>query len=68
MAATLLPSLNEGLMGLREKHPVLQQTFDILFFNEGSHFIQFRDPRKIYGGGSLRHLNAPHMRDVATNQ
>jgi hypothetical protein len=35
MAATLLPSSNEGLMGLREKHPAYSKIF-ILFFNEGS--------------------------------
>jgi hypothetical protein len=37
MAVTLLPSSIEGLMGLREKHPVYSKLF-ILFFNEGSPF------------------------------
>jgi hypothetical protein len=35
MAATLLPSSNEGIMGLVEKHSVYSKLF-ILFFNEGS--------------------------------
>jgi hypothetical protein len=35
MAVTLLPSLNEGLMGLVEKHSAYSKFF-ILFFNEGS--------------------------------
>jgi len=38
VAVTLLPSLSEGLMGLREKHPVYRILFDFLFFNEGSPF------------------------------
>ena len=38
MAVTLLPSLSEGLMGLREKHPVYRILFGFLFFNEGSPF------------------------------
>jgi hypothetical protein len=37
MAVTLLPSLNEGFMGLREKHSVYSKLL-ILFFNEGSPF------------------------------
>jgi hypothetical protein len=41
MAATLLPSLNEGFMGLREKHPVYNKLF-ILFFYEGSPFNNFK--------------------------
>jgi len=36
--ATLLPSLNEGFMGLREKHSAYSKLF-ILFFNEDLHFI-----------------------------
>jgi len=38
MATTLLPSLNEGFMGLREKHPVYSK-LSILFFDEGYPFI-----------------------------
>jgi hypothetical protein len=33
MAVTLLPSSNEGFMGLREKHPAYNKLL-ILFFNE----------------------------------
>jgi len=36
--ATLLPSLNEGFMGLREEHSAYSKLF-ILFFNEDRHFI-----------------------------
>jgi hypothetical protein len=35
MATTLLPSSNESLMGLVEKHSAYSELF-ILFFNEGS--------------------------------
>jgi len=63
--ATLLPSLNEGFMGLREKHSAYSKLF-ILFFNEDLHFIW--DSEKYIWGGSLCHLTAHQMRDVATNQ
>jgi hypothetical protein len=68
MAVTLLPSSNEGLMGLREKHPVYSKPL-ILFFNEGS-LVNFKmGPEKnIYGGGSLCHLTAHQMRDVIPNR
>jgi hypothetical protein len=51
MAATLLPSLNEGFMGLVEKHPVYSKLF-ILFFNEDPLLIilKFRDPEKFKWG------------------
>jgi len=69
MATTLLPSSIEGFMGLREKHPVYSKLF-ILFFDEDPLLIlsNFGILRNINGGGSLCHLTAPHMRDVATNQ
>jgi hypothetical protein len=59
MAATLLPSSNEGFMELREKHSVNRIPL-ILYFNEGTLLIilKFRDLRKINGGGSLCHLTA----------
>jgi hypothetical protein len=59
--------LNEGLMGLVEKHPVYSKPLT-LFFDEDPHFIQFRDPEKYKWGGSLYHLTAPQMRYVTTNQ
>jgi len=69
MATTLLPSSIEGFMGLREKHPVYSKLF-ILFFDEDPLLIlsNFGILRNINGGGSLCHLTAPQMRDVATNQ
>jgi hypothetical protein len=54
MAATLLPSLNEGLMGLREKHSAYSKPL-ILFFNEGSPFylipFSISGPEKIFKWG-----------------
>jgi hypothetical protein len=41
MAVTLLPSSNEGFMGLREKHSAYSKIF-ILFFYEGSPFDNFK--------------------------
>jgi hypothetical protein len=67
MATTLLPSSNEGFMGLREKHSAYSKLF-ILFFNEDPLLSNFGILRKINGGGSLCHLTAPHMRYVAPNQ
>jgi hypothetical protein len=37
-------------MGLREKHSAYSKPL-ILFFNEDPHFIQFRDPEKIFKWG-----------------
>jgi hypothetical protein len=68
MAATLLPSLNEGLMGLREKHPVNRIPLILFFYEESLDNFKIWDLRNINGGGSLCHLTAPQMRDVATNQ
>ena len=67
MATTLLPSLNEGFMGLREKHSACSKLF-ILFFNEDPLLSNLGILRNINGGGSLCHLTAPHMRYVAPNQ
>jgi hypothetical protein len=52
MAVTLLPSSKEGLMGLREKHPVYNKPL-ILFFNEGSPSVNFKisGPEKIFKWG-----------------
>jgi len=50
MAVTLLSSLNEGFMGLVEKHPVYSKLF-ILFFYEGSPFNhKISGPEKKYMG------------------
>jgi hypothetical protein len=50
MAATLLPSSNEGLMGLVEKHPVYSKP--LIFFNEGSLLIILKSgPEKIFQWG-----------------
>jgi hypothetical protein len=70
MAVTLLPSLKEGFMGLVEKHPAYSKLFDFLFFNEGSPFNNFKisGPEKNIWGGSLCHLTAHQMRDVAPNR
>jgi hypothetical protein len=52
MAVTLLPSSNEGLMGLREKHPVYNKP--LIFFNEGSLLIILKSgPEKIFKWGWL---------------
>jgi hypothetical protein len=67
MATTLLPSSNEGFMGLREKHSAYSK-LSILFFNEDPLLSNLGILRNINGGGSLCHLTAPHMRDVAPNQ
>jgi hypothetical protein len=56
MAVTLLPSLSEGFMGLREKHPAYRILFDFLFFNEDPLLIilKSRDPEKnIWGWFSV---------------
>jgi hypothetical protein len=55
-------------MGLREKHPVYSKPL-ILFFYEGSPFNNFKisGPEKNIWGGSLCHLTAHQMRDVAPN-
>jgi hypothetical protein len=56
MAVTLLPSSNEGFMGLREKHPEYRILFDFLFFNEDPLLIilKSRDPEKnIWGWFSV---------------
>jgi hypothetical protein len=66
MAVTLLPSLNEGFMGLVEKHPVYSKLLT-LFFNEDPHLSNFGILRKINGGGSLCHLTAHQIRDVIPN-
>jgi hypothetical protein len=58
MAVTLLPSSNEGLMGLREKHSAYSKPL-VLFFNEGSPFnLKISGPEKNIWGGSLCHLTA----------
>jgi hypothetical protein len=51
MAVTLLPSSNEGFMGLVEKHSAYSKLF-ILFFNEDPHLIilKSRDPEKYMWG------------------
>jgi hypothetical protein len=51
MAVTLLPSSNEGLMGLVEKHSAYRIPL-VLFFYEGSFLIILKswDPRKISNG------------------
>jgi hypothetical protein len=60
MAATLLSSSNEGLMGLVEKHSAYRIPL-ILFFNEDPHFIQFRDPEKnIWGWFSVPPYCSPN--------
>jgi hypothetical protein len=68
MAATLLPSSNEGLMGLVEKHPVNRIPLILFFYEESLNNFKISGPEKINGGGSLCHLTAPQMRDVTTNQ
>jgi hypothetical protein len=58
MAVTLLPSSNEDIMGLVEKHSAYSKPL-ILFFYEDPHLIlKSRDPEKYYGDGSLCHLTA----------
>jgi len=50
MTATLLPSSNEGFMGLREKHLTYSKLF-ILFFNDGSPFnLKISGPEKYKWG------------------
>jgi hypothetical protein len=51
ITATLLLSSNEGIMGLREKHPVYSKLFDFPFFYEGSllTILNFRELRNIMG-------------------
>jgi hypothetical protein len=50
MTATLLPSSNEGFMGLREKHLAYSKPL-ILFFNEGSPFnFKISGPEKCIWG------------------
>jgi hypothetical protein len=69
MAITLLPSLIEGIMGLREKHSAYSKPL-ILFFYEGS-LVNFKisGPEKIFKwGGSLHHPTAHQMRDLIPNQ
>jgi len=65
MAVTLLPSLNEGFMGLVEKHPAYSKLFDFLFFNEGSPFNNFKisGPEKnIWGWFSVPPYCSPNER------
>jgi hypothetical protein len=71
MAATLLSSSNEGLMGLVEKHQYTNILFIFCFSMRVPPLIilKSRDLRKnLNGGGSLHHLTAHQMRDVATNR
>jgi hypothetical protein len=50
MVVTLLPSSNEGFMGLREKHSAYRIPL-ILFFNEGSPFnLKISGPEKLKWG------------------
>jgi len=54
MAVTLLPSLNEGFMGLVEKHPEYSKPLIFCFsMRDPLIILKFRDPRNIWGWFSV---------------